>query len=529
MIASLAHQHLPDHAVGDGLLGLVPLVGGRGLRADLQNALGLPHGGRELLGFLDSVAHRLFDVHVFAAVHGFEGDLGVPVIGRGDQHRVDIRTVDDLAIIQRALAFALLGVLAGALAVDVAHRDDLAAIIALADIGELAREVGTATAYADNADINAVVGADYTARRRFAWTRSERSASHSQRCANLGRVLHELSSINGVIVHGDSFLCESCLNRLNKLYTLLSANVNTDRPSRVKITLLGPLRDLRDTLERALSCFKIKTCEKVYRLLGLGPGQERSTEGMKTLAMSMILTGAMLSGGCATKKFVRNTTAPIQAKVDQVGEQGNRNATATEENKKEIKSVDERAESGISAAKERAMTAENKAGEAMNKATEAGNIANTAVAKADKNSTEIASIRNIVANIDDYKPVAETTVNFAFGKDKLSKEAQESLDKLATDKGNLKRFVVAVEGFTDKIGSPDYNTALSQRRANAVVNYMVTKHDIPLYRIYMVGLGSQKPADEGKTREARSKNRRVEVKIYSADQTMASASAASSN
>jgi len=250
---------------------------------------------------------------------------------------------------------------------------------------------------------------------------------------------------------------------------------------------------------------------------------------MKILAMSMILTGAMLSGGCATKKYVRNTAAPIQAKVDQVGDQGNRNATATEENKKEIKSVDERAESGISAAKERAMTAENKAGEAMNKATEAGNTANTAVAKADKNSTEIASIRNIVANIDDYKPVAETTVNFAFGKDKLSKEAQEALDKLATDKGNLKRFVVAVEGFTDKIGSPDYNTALSQRRANAVVNYMVTKHDIPLYRIYMVGLGSQKPADEGRTREARSKNRRVEVKIYSADQTMASASAASSN
>src|SRR6266403_5488671 len=98
------------------------------------------------------------------------------------------------------------------------------------------------------------------------------------------------------------------------------------------------------------------------------------------LATTCLLTGALLAGGCATKKYVRNTTAPIQAKVDQVGEQGNRNATANEENKKEIKAVDERAESGISAAKERAMTAENKAGEAMNKATEAGNIANTAVA-----------------------------------------------------------------------------------------------------------------------------------------------------
>jgi outer membrane protein OmpA-like peptidoglycan-associated protein len=244
------------------------------------------------------------------------------------------------------------------------------------------------------------------------------------------------------------------------------------------------------------------------------------------LATSILLTGAMLAGGCATKKYVRNTSAPIQAKVDQVGEQANRNTAATEEARKEIKAVDERAESGISAAKERAMTAENKAGEAMNKATEAATSAAQANAHADRNTSEIAAIRNIVSNIDDYKPVAETTVNFAINKDKLTDEAKSSLDKLATDKGNLKRFVVAVEGFTDKIGTDEYNNALSQRRANNVVNYLVTKHDIPLYRIYMVGLGSQKPADEGKTREARSKNRRVEVKIYSADQTMASAASA---
>src|SRR5580765_7710490 len=116
---------------------------------------------------------------------------------------------------------------------------------------------------------------------------------------------------------------------------------------------------------------------------------------MKThLVMSILVTGAMLAGGCATKKYVRNTTAPIQAKVDQVGEQGNRTAAATEDNKKEIKAVDERAESGISAAKERAMTADNHAGEAMNKANEAATAAADARAKADQNTTEIASIRN---------------------------------------------------------------------------------------------------------------------------------------
>ncbi len=248
---------------------------------------------------------------------------------------------------------------------------------------------------------------------------------------------------------------------------------------------------------------------------------------MKTqLALSMVLSGALLAGGCATKKYVRNTAAPIQAKVDQVGEQTNRNTSGLEDNRKEIKAVDERAESGISAAKERAMTAENKANDAMNKANEAGAAAADARSRADKNTAELASLRNVVANIDDYKLAGETTVNFDFNKDKLTPAAKEALDKLAADKANLKRFVVAVEGYTDKTGTADYNAALSQRRANAVVNYLVTQHNIPLYRIYMVGLGSQKLADEGKGREARMRNRRVEVKIFSADQAMPSTAAA---
>jgi outer membrane protein OmpA-like peptidoglycan-associated protein len=239
----------------------------------------------------------------------------------------------------------------------------------------------------------------------------------------------------------------------------------------------------------------------------------------------MVLTGAMLAGGCATKKYVRNTAAPIQAKVDQVGEQTNRNTASIDDERKEIKAVDERAESGISAAKERAMTAENKANDAMNKANEGVAAAADARARADKNTSELASLRNVVSNIDDYKVVGETTVQFAFNKDKLTPESKEALDKLAADKASLKRFVVAVEGYTDKTGSAEYNSALSQRRANSVVNYLVTQHNIPLYRVYMVGLGSEKLADEGKTREAREKNRRVEVKIFSADQSMNSTAA----
>lgn len=253
---------------------------------------------------------------------------------------------------------------------------------------------------------------------------------------------------------------------------------------------------------------------------------------MKTLALTAVLTGAMLASGCATKKFVRNTSAPIQAKVDQVGEQTNRNTAGLEETRKDLKGVDERAESGISAAKERALTADSKAaeamgkaGEAMSKATEAGTAAADARSRADKNTTELSSLRGIVSNIDDYKLATETAVLFAVGRDTLTKDAKEALDKLATEKGNLKRFVIAVEGYTDKTGTPELNAALSQRRANAVVNYLVTKHDIPLYRIYNVGLGAEKPADEGNNRAARTKNRRVEVKIFTADLNATSATA----
>jgi outer membrane protein OmpA-like peptidoglycan-associated protein len=84
-----------------------------------------------------------------------------------------------------------------------------------------------------------------------------------------------------------------------------------------------------------------------------------------------------------------------------------------------------------------------------------------------------------------------------------------------------KRFFIAVEGYTDATGSKAYNEALSRRRADKVVAYLVAKHDVPIYRIHMIGLGQEKPVDEAHNREARAKNRRVEVKVFNADQVTA--------
>jgi outer membrane protein OmpA-like peptidoglycan-associated protein len=131
-------------------------------------------------------------------------------------------------------------------------------------------------------------------------------------------------------------------------------------------------------------------------------------------------------------------------------------------------------------------------------------------------------LRQVVANIDDYKLQTEATVPFKFNQWTLGSDVKQDLDKLASDIRPDRRYFIAVEGFTDNIGNKQYNEALSRRRADSVVEYLVAQHDIPIYRIHMVGLGEAKPVDEGRNRAARAKNRRVEVKVYSADQVTAS-------
>jgi OmpA-OmpF porin, OOP family len=237
--------------------------------------------------------------------------------------------------------------------------------------------------------------------------------------------------------------------------------------------------------------------------------------------LTLIVTGAMLTGGCATKKFVRQTTAPVQAKVDQVGEQTAKHAEDIQETRSNLKEVDERAQSGISAAQERAASAEKGAGEAMAKANEANEAAGRNAEAVNSLKQTQQALSQVVTNLDDYRLQTEVTIPFRFDQHRLDPEATQELDNLAKNVGPLKRFFIAVEGYTDRSGSQQYNEALSRRRADAVVRYLVTTHDIPVYRIHMIGLGSEKPVEDAATRAARARNRRVEVKLFSADQAFA--------
>jgi len=233
------------------------------------------------------------------------------------------------------------------------------------------------------------------------------------------------------------------------------------------------------------------------------------------------MVGALLSAGCATKKYVRQTVDPVSGKLDQVATKSDQQGQTLDQTRQTLdqtRSTQEKDEAALSATNERALSADNHAGQAMTRADEAGR-------KADQANQGLGDLKNqlssTISNLDDYKQVGETTVNFKFNSDKLTPDGKMALDQMVASQNQYKRFFIAVEGFTDKTGSADYNSALSRRRADAVVQYLVAEHNIPIYRIHMIGLGNQKPVEDARTRAANAKNRRVEVTMYSADQSYA--------
>ena len=126
--------------------------------------------------------------------------------------------------------------------------------------------------------------------------------------------------------------------------------------------------------------------------------------------------------------------------------------------------------------------------------------------------------------------VTMADVLFDTGKYDLRVDAREKLARFSGIVLAHPGLNLDVEGHTDSTGSRAYNETLSRQRADAVTEYLVAKHGIPIYRIHMIGLGPEKPVDEAHSRTARAKNRRVEVKVFSADQATASlASDASAN
>jgi len=213
----------------------------------------------------------------------------------------------------------------------------------------------------------------------------------------------------------------------------------------------------------------------------------------------MLAATLAASLGCTTKNYVREQTTPLINKTNELDD-------LTAKNSKDIKDVDQRAQAGIQAVQAQAAAVDRKALAAGSEADKAQLSANSATQRVD-------ILTNTVINLDNYRPVVETAVHFGFNKDNLTREAKEAIDQLAASVATTKGYIITVEGATDSVGSADYNYDLSQRRADAVIQYLAAEKGVPAYKIYLIGLGKDKPVESNQTREGRAKNRRVDIRL----------------
>jgi outer membrane protein OmpA-like peptidoglycan-associated protein len=216
---------------------------------------------------------------------------------------------------------------------------------------------------------------------------------------------------------------------------------------------------------------------------------------------SILAVGIAALSGCATKNYVKTQTAPIIDQTNQLNDK-------TAENNRAIKDTDDRAQAGIKTSQAAADSATANAQGATKAAGDAQTAANDAVHRAD-------SLASVVANLDNYSAIGNLSVTFGFDKAVLTADDKAQLDTFATTITTAKSYIVEVTGGTDSTGNADYNYQLSNRRADAVVQYLASKYSIPAHRFYLIGIGKDKEVADNKTREGRAKNRRVDIRLLS--------------
>ncbi len=222
------------------------------------------------------------------------------------------------------------------------------------------------------------------------------------------------------------------------------------------------------------------------------------------------LAGIMILSGCATHKFVREEIAKVTPQIQEV-------SNAAKENAERIDAVDRRATAGITSAQQAADRA-NAAAESANSAAQAAaRQADTANQGVQQANNRINTLETRISSMNDNYTASESqTITFLVNSSALTDEGKATLDRVAsTISGQRSGYMVELQGFTDDSGAANYNDTLSQRRAESVQRYLVSKN-VPLYRISIVGLGEANPIADNKTRAGREQNRRVEVKVLKA-------------
>jgi OmpA-OmpF porin, OOP family len=258
--------------------------------------------------------------------------------------------------------------------------------------------------------------------------------------------------------------------------------------------------------KRNADSFTVRDINKVETIVALTPTTEVKTHrkgafrGGKSYGVSYILRGLRLQ-----VEGVGNADGQLVASLIKFDEQDLRTAQALEQTDEMARENQAR----ITAEEENARKLAGQIAENQELAAQA-----QAKAEAAQKAADLANHR--INGLDDYDSVKTITVLFATGSSVLGPKGKAEIDREAAwvKTQNTKGWVVAVVGFADKSGNTEPNRKLSERRANAVIGYLVTKHNLPLQRLVQpFGYGDSKPAADDTTAEGRAKNRRVEIRL----------------
>ena len=206
---------------------------------------------------------------------------------------------------------------------------------------------------------------------------------------------------------------------------------------------------------------------------------------------------------CATKKFVRTSVGEVNDKVGTMGK-------SLEETQERVRTAEGRiveVDSKAGAAAASASKANAAAADAANAAGRAADVGKAADARAA--GVEAETRKLIFTTV-----LSEDRGQFKLGKAELPEDAAMALDNMVnTLKTDKKAVWVEIEGHTDNVGDAKYNESLGLMRAEAVKRYLYEKHQVPLHKINVISYGEQKPVAPNNTRDGRSQNRRVVIKV----------------
>lgn len=229
--------------------------------------------------------------------------------------------------------------------------------------------------------------------------------------------------------------------------------------------------------------------------------------------------GGWFGGGdrIASSQIVRGLYLTAEGRGDGAGNLAATKVRFDKDDFRVAQSIDTRvgpAEERLTLAEQNAQRVSGQIDELMAISNAARGGAKAAQDTADAAVAGVNATNERISALDDYVVQSTATVNFRVNSSVLSPEAKASLDEVAGGATSLKGYVIEVTGFASSDGSTAANKRLSQRRAQAVIDYLVENHNVPLRRIgQSYGFGEMQAVADNSTREGREQNRRVEVKL----------------